>query len=277
MDVVALRGGNALLGNEHDAAAIEWALTGGELGFDKPAAFVLTGAEADARLNDRSVEPNRVHQAGAGDSLLVQRLIRGHFLYVCVAGGINVPLRLGARGTYLPGAFGGFHGRLLRHGDELPVADPKSQPLPDRELPLGLRTVGDDSPLALLRGPQADELDDEGWSTLTNSELTVSHASDRMGYRLDGMKVPAASDTMRPSEPTCPGAVQLTPGGQLIVLMADGPTVGGYPKIAVIATADLARFAQRMPGEHVRFRFVSVAEARTKLAAREAALGNLAR
>lgn len=275
MDVVSLRAANALLGNEPGAAGIEWALTGGELRFDQPTAFVLTGAEADSQLNGRSIAANRVCAAGTGETLSVARLTRGRFLYMGIAGGIDVPHQLGARGTYVPGVFGGFHGRVLRNGDELPVADPKSQPLIDRELPPELRTIDHDSSLVIVRGPQAGELDDSAWAALATAELVVSRASDRTGYRLEGLKLPPASSAIERSEPTCPGAVQLTPSGELIVLMADGPTVGGYPKIAVVATVDLPRLAQRMPGELVRFHVLSVANARTLLAAREASLGAL--
>ena len=123
-------------------------------------------------------------------------------------------------------------------------------------------------------------LDDDAWTSLLGAGFTVGRASDRMGYRLEGPPVLATAPRDLPSEPACPGAIQLPPDGRPIVLMADAPTVGGYPKAAVVCSADLGRLAQCPPGAVIRFAAIGVAEAERLYRRRRVAawtVGELAR
>jgi biotin-dependent carboxylase-like uncharacterized protein len=277
LDLLSLRCGNALLGNAPDAAALECALTGGAFRALRDLHVILTGAVVEARLDGLPVAHAEVLALPAGGELRIERFERGRCVYLCVAGGIDVPLVLGGRGTYLPGAFGGLEGRLLRAGDVLPVGL-RSRARVGSRLPERAHTVrspasGRARPLAVLRGPQADVLSAAAWADLLASELTLDARSDRSGYRLTGAHVQPARAADARSEPACVGAVQLTPDGTLIVLMPDGPTVGGYPKIAVVATAELPRLAQLTPGERVALRLLQPEDARAALRA-EAELVN---
>lgn len=262
MDRWALQLANVLAGNASDAVALEWAAGGGVVRFSAPTAFALAGAEVEATLAGRPVAGHRTLHARAGDALAVGRFHAGRFLYLAVAGGIAVPPVLGSGATYLPAALGGLEGRTLRAGDVLPLGAPPGE-RPDRRCPAELRDPLPPAPgtVRVVRGPQAHLLDAEGWAALLGATFTVSRAADRMGYRLAGPAVPIAADAALPSEPGAAGAIQLPPGGQPIVLMADAPTVGGYPKPAVVCSADLGRLAQRTPGETVRFAEIGVAEA----------------
>ncbi len=276
MDLLSLSAGNTLLGNEPDAAAIEWALTGGIVRFGDDTNFVLTGATAEARIGDAAATHGRVLHARAGEVLSVERITAGRFLYVCVRGGIDVPMALGGRGTYLPAAFGGLDGRRLASGDVLtpgPI-EAGSEPI-QRELPPDLRVLEMRGPLGLIRGPQADALPAAEWRALADGKLVVTPHSDRTGYRLSGLQTRHVEAGSRKSQPSCTGAVQLTPAGELIVLMADGPTVGGYPKIGVVAAAHLPRLAQAAVGEQLSFRTIGPAEAVALLVAQRSALQRL--
>lgn len=104
-------------------------------------------------------------------------------------------------------------------------------------------------PLAVLPGPYAHRLD---FSRFLEATYRVSSQLDRSGIRLTGPPVDAGEEI--PSEPTCVGAIQATPSGTLIVLGPDGPTIGGYPIVAVVADRDLDRLAQLEPGDEVLFR-----------------------
>jgi allophanate hydrolase len=110
-------------------------------------------------------------------------------------------------------------------------------------------------------GPQHDLFGDEAWELLLSGRYTVSAASDRMGYRLEGAALTHCGPASLPSEPACPGAIQIPDGGAPIVLMPDGPTVGGYPKLAVVITADLGVMAQLTPGTRPRFERVTLDQA----------------
>jgi biotin-dependent carboxylase-like uncharacterized protein len=274
LDRLSLDAGNALLGNQRSAAALEWSLTGGALRFEDDTAFVLTGAEAVATLRETAVQRNRVSYAKRGDVLDVQRLLRGRFLYVCVAGGIDVPMVLGGRGTYLPGKFGGFSGRRIKAGDLLPIGDP-FEPANAAELPLDLDVLARPPRFRLIVGPQAKAVSAKGWKTLLEAELSVSDRSDRVGYRVIAPPFQRTRIGDMRSEPTCVGALQLPPSGEPIAIMADGPTVGGYPKIGIVASTDVPRLAQCAPGEKIRLMRTELDEVITDLAATEQRLTQL--
>jgi biotin-dependent carboxylase-like uncharacterized protein len=275
MDRVSLAVGNVLLGNQPGAAAIEWALSGGVLEFTRPTEVVLTGAEVGASLNGADASGGEVLRLGEGDVLEIGHFRHGRFLYVCVAGGIDVPLVLGGRGTYLPAALGGYHGRRLADRDEL-LPGPRS-----RHSHVGVRVPAELDPLRLqgtigvMRGPQAGALSPDQWNRFFDRDLAVDGRSDRAGVRLTGMDPVKLAAPEGRSEPACVGALQLTPDGTLIVIMPDGPTVGGYPKVAVVTTADLPRLAQVPVGGAVRFRHIDISDARQALERQSEALSTL--
>ena len=263
MDRWALQLANALVGNEPHAAALEWAGGGGMLRFSVDTTIALAGVDPEAVLGHEVVDAWRVLHAKAGEALSIGRFRTGQFLYVAVRGGLVVPPVLGSAATYLPAGFGGVEGRPLRRGDVLPIGPAAGPPPAALVCPPELCDPLPPEPgtVRVVRAPQAGLLGDDGWAVLLGATFTVSRASDRMGYRLDGPTVPISADVALPSEPSAPGAVQLPPGGQPIVLMADAPTVGGYPKPIAVCSADLGRLAQVRPGETVRFVEVDVAEA----------------
>jgi biotin-dependent carboxylase-like uncharacterized protein len=258
MDLPALETLNALLGNPPNAAAIEWALTAGEIEFTHRVTLALGGARAVVRINDREIDTYRAHASRPGDVLSIDAISSGRFLYIAFAGGIDCPVVMGSRSTYVPGAFGGIEGRRLRNGDILNTAPTSrtrhhvTDPLPAPFRPR--RTAG---PIRFIPRGTPDEL--------TLSDWTLSSSSDRTGYRLAGQAVIGGASIV--SEPVCPGVIQLPPGGEPIILMADAPTVGGYRILGTVITADLGRLAQLSPGEAVSFEIVSVESAQRELVA----------
>ncbi|HEU4748466.1 MAG TPA: biotin-dependent carboxyltransferase family protein [Gemmatimonadaceae bacterium] len=257
MDSFALAAGNALVGNPLNAAVLEWGLGGGSLRFDSECTIALAGARASATLAGTTAAPLTTLHAAKGDELMVEHLDSGRFFYIAVSGGIDVPIVLHSRSTYLPGRFGGLEGRLLRHGDILRLreADGKG-PSPGFHVPPELMPAYAAGVVHISPGPQADLFADDAWRTLME-EFRVSAASDRTGYRLDGPALSTSIGTL-PSDAGCPGAIQIPGDGRPIALMADAPTVGGYPKIAVVSDADLPILAQREPGASVRFELTSI-------------------
>ena len=256
MDLASLDTLNALLGNTSTAAAIEWALTGGEIEFTERVTFAIGGARATLRLNDRPVDSYRAHHCKPGDALVVDSIDDRRFLYFAFAGGIDTPVVMGSRSTYVPGTFGGLDGRRLKTNDVLRtssisrarhhIADP---------LPQSLRPSITSGPVRFIPRGTPDEL--------TLSEWTLSAASDRTGYRLAGQGVIGGASIT--SEPVCPGVIQLPPSGEPIILMADAPTVGGYRILGTVITADLGSLAQLATGAPVSFEAVSVQEAQREL------------
>jgi antagonist of KipI len=265
MDVFALQALNAIVGNALDSAALEWALGGGALRFQRECVFAIGGAHARATSAGQSVSSFTTCRARAGDELTIEQLTAGRFLYIAISGGVDVPQILASRSTYLPGHFGGYDGRLIRRDDNLPLG-PSSNSTPSEgfSCPPELLPRYESEAVRITRGPQADLFDDDAWHGLTETEFTVSTASDRTGYKLKGKAVTEGADNL-PSDPSCQGAIQIPGDGTPIVLMADAPTVGGYPKIAVVVDADLPILAQRSPGEIVRFQLVTIEQSQRAL------------
>jgi allophanate hydrolase subunit 2 len=106
------------------------------------------------------------------------------------------------------------------------------------------------------RRPRADWIDDP--AALTRTTWTVSSRSDRVGMRLDGEPLRRTDKRELPSEGMVRGAIQVPPGGEPVVFLADHPVTGGYPVVAVVVDADVDRAAQVRPGQSVRFRLVEV-------------------
>jgi len=248
MDRWASHAANRMVGNPDDAAVFEWALTGGRLQFDRDVVAAIRGPGVSV-----------THAVRAGEELVLPRPAVGRFLYLAVAGGLDTPVILGSRSTYLPAGLG----HAIKTGDRIPIGS----------LPTTGATTPADEPryasgaVRVLEGPQRHLFTDDVWDQLQRTEWKVSRASDRMGYRLEGEAPLAAPAADLPSEAACVGAIQVPPDGLPIVLMADGPTVGGYPKIAVVISADLPILAQRPPGRAVRFTEVSMDEAQAALRA----------
>ena len=274
LDLLSLTVGNLLVGNPRDAAGLEWGLGAGTLVLERAATIALTGARATATLGGRPLEPLRAYSASPGDSLVVQQIEDGAWLYVAVSGGIDVPLVLGSRSTYLQGRFGGLGGRILRSGDRLPIGKRHGQPRDS--VPAELAAASLVAPIRLLPGPDRP-LAPHAWDTILATEFRVSRAVSRMGYRLHSRPGQLSSPGDRPSAPACIGTLQLPSGGEPIVLLCEGPTVGGYARIGAVATVDLGYFAQRKPGDPVRFVAVDVQQATDVLRARTALLDRLER
>lgn len=241
---------NWLAGNAGCHAVLEWAVGGGVLAFDGGAALAVTGADATVEIDGKPIPQNEAVIARSGSELHVRRITRGRFVYVGVRGGVDVPEVLGSRSTLVSAGLGGHEGRRLRAGDVLPVG---AAPDHARSAWPGPRGGFDDTPVPVVHGPHIDRVPAGTWEALVSATWRIAIASDRTGYRLDGGVPLATAPAGAPSEPTCVGAIQLTPSGTPVVLMHDGPTVGGYPIIAAVRHGAIGPFAQRAPGDEVRF------------------------
>jgi biotin-dependent carboxylase-like uncharacterized protein len=170
--------------------------------------------------------------------------------YLAVRGGIAVEPVLGSRSTDV---LSGLGPEKLTPGAVLPVGpEPEAVPLVD-VAPVAVPPAGD-VVLRAVPGPRADFLADPG--ELVRTTWTASSRSDRVGMRLEGPALERAGSRELPSEGLVRGAIQVPPGGEPVLFLADHPVTGGYPVVAVVLDADVDRAAQVRPGQHVRFRFV---------------------
>ena len=262
MDPVSLTLANALVGNEPGDAALELTVLGPDLVLERDTLVALCGADFEGNL-----PLNRPVLLEAGARLAIGRAARGARGYLAVAGGIAVEPVLGSRSTYLPGMFGGIGGRTLRRGDTLPL-QPNSEELSRERFDRLKRksgrtvrwsvppqTVPEHEPVVLhvLDGQHFASFDNASQRAFLDTVWKIAPESNRMGFRLEGPKLERAADDEILSGPTCLGTVQVPANGMPIALMADHQTTGGYPKIAEIASADVARLAQVGPGGRLHF------------------------
>lgn len=246
-DRTALALGNALVGNEPHAAALEVTLLGPVLEALHPTACVIFGAPFVATRNGEPLTPGFTFQLEPGDVLRVGGTPVGARACVCVAGGFDAPEVLGSRTALEP----------LRAGDVLACP-------PSRGAGRGVEwpALPEPTVLRVLPGPQADWFEPGFFA----HEYEVLPASNRMGVRLRGRVLSRRAGELA-SEAVAPGAVQVTNDGLPIVLGVDGQTIGGYPKVAHVIRADLDALAQLRPGARVRFALAAATEA--EAAARE--------
>jgi antagonist of KipI len=278
MDPFALRMANLLVGNDEGVAALEMTLLGPTLQFQQDSLIALCGGEFHAKLDNNTLPTWRPIFVKKGTSLNFGSAVSGTRGYLAVSGGIDVPLVLGSRSTYLHGKFGGYEGRALQEGDLLSIAKPTlAVSRQNCNWRIGsLIPAYDDRPtLRVIIGSEFDWLSPQGQEQLFSAEFEVTPQSDRMGYRLSGPRLELTSPRELISEAVCPGTIQVPADGQPILLMADCATTGGYPKAAFVASVDLPLAAQLRPGNKLRFIAISLAEAQSLLRQREADIGRL--
>jgi antagonist of KipI len=261
-DRAALALGNGLVGNPPDAPALEISLAGPTLTSDHTLACVLFGAPFDLSSDRQTLKAGTTFMLEPCETLHIGGTPRGMRAYLCIHGGLDGRLVLGGRSAIAP----------VRAGDELPCSPGA----------IGRRFLGRQiveqcwsgrPPTAVLRvlpGAQAVWFPEDavlGPAT----QFHVTPASNRMGIRLDGQSLPFPQRDMV-SEPVCPGSVQVTRDGQCIILGVDGQTIGGYPKVAQVISADLDTLGQLRPGDRVCFQSVTLEEAETLHRRRQAVL-----
>jgi biotin-dependent carboxylase-like uncharacterized protein len=268
MDRFALRTGNIMLGNDENDAALEITLLGPEIVFHRESCVVLTGGDLLMKIDGSAAPAWTVHHVARGSRLSINGPSGsrncGYRSYMCVSGGIDVPIVMGSRSTFSRGKIGGYRGRALKTGDIVRMCSPK--PLWRKSAgfvcPPGMRPVHDaDEPLFAIDGPQLYAFTETGIKTFYEETYTVTDKIDRMGYRLDGPEIAHKNGADIVSDGIVHGSVQIPGDGKPIVLMSDCQTTGGYTKIAVVATWSAAALAQKMPGEKTRFRRVTEKEA----------------
>lgn len=305
-DHYALKAASVLVGNrppppplslgDPGDAGLEATLFGPVLRFHAPTVIAVTGGQAAVTLDGSPipmwtsvrVEPDAVLDMGT--------VVAGARTYLAVAGGIDVPLDLGSRSTYVVAARGGFQGRRLAAGDRLPLGEPRGdldalagralppELVPRLEPPLVLRAVA---------GPQEHLFEPAAVEAFYSSPFTLTPQSSRMGARFTGPELPLkpkADYLMRDAgsgvadivdDVTPLGGVQVPGGVQLIVMGVEVPSGGGFAKIATVISADISRLAQLRPGDTATFARVSAEEAiaigREQSRVLDTAVGEIAR
>jgi biotin-dependent carboxylase-like uncharacterized protein len=256
LDAPAHHRANELVGNPPDAPVLETTLTGVAVTARAAVTVAVTGAQAAVRVDGRPAGPGTAVALTPGQTLDVGPARAGVRSYVAFSGGVRVTPVLGSASTDLLSGLGPpglAAGDLLDLGDADLAAAGSWPRCPQAGVPAA-PVPGDRAELLIHLGPRDDWLSAAGLAALRGGAWTVSPASNRVGLRLAGAAPPRSRTGELPSEGLVAGAIEALPDGQLVLFLADHPTTGGYPVIAVLDPGSLPVCAQARPGLTVTFR-----------------------
>lgn len=245
MDIYSMQVANCLVGNPRATAVLELHFPAATIRFDAPALIAIAGADFSAKLNDTDWSANTAALIPEGTILRFSKQIKGARVYLAIKGGWSIidglqkPLKKGAPIVYTP----------LQHTSAV-------KPLPWRASALLPRHA-----LRLLKGPELDWLTPDAQQALVQHTFIIAPSSNRMGYRLQGIALDKLHQQELISTAVSRGVLQLLPDGQMILLMADHQTTGGYPRPAVLIHADQPLAAQCGIGETIQFEWMNMPEA----------------
>jgi antagonist of KipI len=266
MDRFSLRLANLLVGNGENEAALEVTLIGPHLKFLVDGVIAVTGGDLAPRLNGTAIGMWKTILVSEGDILQFGHMKHGCRSYVAIKGGIDVPLIMGSRSTFIRGGYGGLEGRSLKEGDRLDIGE--GEPRLDRALVTGRSLPAayrpdfvTERPIRFIPGPQSDRFIETSLDTFVSDSYGILNESDRMGYRLKGPQLTHKSGADMISGAVTIGSIQVPGDGQPIILMSDCQVTGGYAQIGVVIGVDIPYLAQRKPGDRIQFQQIGIEDA----------------
>ncbi|KAJ5657584.1 Urea carboxylase [Penicillium longicatenatum] len=273
MDSYSFRLANKIVGNDDHAAGLECTIQGPTLLFHSPTIVSVVGANAPIAVDGEVKELGMAISIRAGQKLSIGTATNGARVYLAVQGGIQVPEVLGSRSTFAIGHLGGHNGRSLRSGDLLPLGSITEKPSPSLKAPIISLPAAENREwiIGAIPGPHGSptHFTQDGLRELFNGQWTVHYNSNRLGVRLTGPRPEWARSAggdagLHPSNihdsPYSVGNVSFT-GDEAVVLTADGPSLGGFVAFATIAEAEMWKFGQMRPGDHLRLHPISLDDA----------------
>lgn len=273
MDAWSFRLANVLVGNEPGAAGLECQFMGPTLKFQRDTVIAVTGADMQAKLDDEPIAMWESIAVKAGQTLSMAFAKLGTRAYIAIAGGIATEPWLGSRSTFHKAGVGGMEGHAIKPGQVIPVGEGAGKP--GRRVKESARPVISTDKtweIEVVRGPNDDWVAEEGHQRFLSTDWKLSAKSDRTGYRLDGPEWTFAEKAFNKgpehgSEPSNiidqgypNGAINLA-GQTPIILVNDGPSMGGFINPYTVPSAAFWKLGQAKPGEIFRFKEISVEEA----------------
>lgn len=258
MDNFSYKISNMLLGNDENEAVLEFTFLGPKINFNSKCTIAITGGESSPKLNEKPVPLWKTIKVKPGDKLSFGVMSKGCRGYISFSGGIDVPMVMGSRSTYTKGKIGGFEGRQLKTGDILQIKN-LGYPFTEKKLPKKyIPSYSNNYELRVVLGPQDDYFTSEGIESFLSNKYSITNECDRMGIRLDGVKIEHLSGGDILSDGIVSGSIQVPGHGKPIIMMTDCQTTGGYTKIATVISSDLRYLAQARPGDTLSFKKINV-------------------
>ena len=237
---------NQLLENDPNAAVIEITMTGPILEFTIDTYICMGGAEISPILNDTLLENYKVYKVNSGDMLSYGRLKKGFRVYLAIKNGFKSEEVLGSKSFYYPITTE----KKIASRANIPYE--KCSNFSPKLNALRLQNILDENVILVSRGPEFNLLNDGQLTALFSKEFSIAKENNRMAYQIKE-NIEGLSYSMLTSA-TLPGTIQLTPSGKLIILMKDGQTTGGYPRILQLSDEAICILAQKKYGDKVFFK-----------------------
>ena len=280
MDHFAMKIANYLVGNDHEAV-MELGYSSVDILFHQGQVVCITGKGFSLQVDGENIPLWKPFKLKANSLLKLKKTSAGAWAYLAVNGGWNADTWLGSTTTNLSAVAGGYHGRPLQKNDVVEWIDGGIQIEETKVLPWGIsinelnQIYSPANEIRCIPSVETEMLTLQSDEKFISEGFSVSSQSNRMGYRLQGPALSLKERIELISSPVDFGTIQLLPDGNLIVLMVDHQTTGGYPRIASVIKADLSKLAQLIPGEKVNFKMISLEEAEMELFSREQKLREL--
>ncbi len=282
MDLLAMQKANVLVGNKPDQAVLEMHFPAAEIGFEVHTLIAIAGGNFDASINEVGVPLLHPLIIAKGAVLKFRKQIKGARVYVAVAGGYLLDNWLDSDSTHIQVKAGGYKGRALQKNDQVLMhAMPQTNALQIKNafevLPwfAGNASKEQDASIPFLTGAEYHYLDAISKQKMEKGAFAILPNSNRMGYRLKGDQLQMKPIHEMISSGVTKGTIQLLPDGQLIILMADHQTTGGYPRLGQVTTAGIAKLAQMSAGQKVFFQKTTLEKAEADLILQERNLQQL--
>ena len=238
---------NAILQNRPETPVLEIFGAGSIFEIISSCTVCFGGAKALIRLNGQEFDFSKPHKCSSGDIIKIEKLSSGTILYLGISGGFYTSPVMDSV-SYLKDT----HLMALKSGDIL-YAHIRNQSITGSGASLKPLEINKAKSIQVFKGPEYDILSKESKAVLFEKSFLITSQSDRMGFRLTGTPLTKSAEKEMLTSAVSPGVVQLLPDGQLIILMRDCQTTGGYPRILIVNEQDINQLAQRSPGDKICF------------------------
>ncbi|MCW3109797.1 MAG: biotin-dependent carboxyltransferase family protein [Segetibacter sp.] len=272
MDIFSARLANCLLGKPMNAPVIEMHFPAPVISFDEAAIICITGADFTATIGDKEIRVNQPLLINKGNILQFKKVKPGARCYLSALNNFTIAGWLNSYSTNIKAATGGLHGGPLKNGDLIPFEKIGALQTYLKEEPFKIlswyaqpQELTVTNKIEVIKGSEWDWLDETSQQTFLKETFIITNIADRMGYKLSGTSLHVKEHQQLVSSSVSFGTLQLLPSGQLIVLMADHQTTGGYPRVANVISAHLPFLAQSKPGDAFSFAITDVERAEQKL------------
>ena len=262
MDLKLFMIANALVGNSLNEGVLEFAYQGPLLKLIKgKTKIAITGniLFKIIRSNGEKIEGecNRTYDLEEQDQIDILATKQSAYGYMSLEGGFDIEPFYKSVSVLARAEIGPHEGKKIKINDKINI---KRNREVEKNFVANFLNKKNDT-IRVLKGPQYDYFAKESLTDFFSKNYTISKLTDRMGMRLEGITMKNVVSTNIRSEGITKGAIQVPADGQPIVLLTDYPTIGGYPKIANIISADYNLLIQKTPGEKVFFKLIELHEA----------------